>query len=270
MRGLLAKSWRDVRVATILFGVGLLLVEMFLTLVLPQIYEEISQIWLEIPFVRTIVQSLMGIDVDEGLTAQMLQAIVWVHPVVLSLIWAHEIILCTRMPAGEIDRGTIDVLLGLPVSRRALYLSETTAWLVSGLAVIALGFVGYWIGSQSLAPINRPGIGRVALVMVNLALLYVAVGGVAFLVSALSDRRGRAIAVVFGLLLASFLLNFLAGFWPPAERFAFLSVLTYYQPAFIIQDARVPAGDAAVLLGTGVTAWVAGGEVLARRSICTV
>jgi len=46
------------------------------------------------------------------------------------------------------------------------------------------------------------------LVMANFFGVYLAVGGIAFLVSALSDRRGRAMAVVFAIVLASFLLNF--------------------------------------------------------------
>ena len=98
----------------------------------------------------------------------------------------------------------------------------------------------------------------------------VAVGAVALLVSTMSDRRGRAMAVVFGLVLASFLLNFLAQFWPSAEGLAPLSVLNYYRPAQILANGNVPMHDMLMLLGIAVVAWVAGLEIFARRSICTV
>jgi hypothetical protein len=52
-------------------------------------------------------------------------------------------------------------------------------------------------------------------VMTNLMAVYFAVGAFSFLVSALSDRRNRAIGVIFAVLLFSFLINFVAQFWDP-------------------------------------------------------
>ena len=71
-------------------------------------------------------------------------------------------------------------------------------------------------------------------------------------------------------MLASLLLNFLAQFWEPAEQVAFLSVMTYYQPAQILRSGQLSAGDVTVLLVTATAMWLVGGEVVARRSICTV
>ena len=116
----------------------------------------------------------------------------------------------------------------------------------------------------------RPELSRAILVTVNLYCVYVAVGGIALLVSALSNRRGRAMAIVFGIVLASFLLNFVAQFWEPARQIAFLGVMKYYQPAQVLQSGDPPFQDLAVLLLVGVLAWLLGGEVVARRSICTV
>jgi ABC-2 type transport system permease protein len=116
----------------------------------------------------------------------------------------------------------------------------------------------------------RPEMPRILQVMSNLFCVYVAVGGIAFLISALSDRRGRAVGVVFAILLASFLLNFIANFLQPAKQIAFLGILEYYRPAQILQHGHFPWRDVAVLLAVGLVAWLAGGEILARRSITTV
>jgi hypothetical protein len=111
-------------------------------------------------------------------------------------------------------------------------------------------------------------------VTVNLFCLYLAVGGLACLVSAMSERRGRAVATVFGILLASFLLNFLAQFWPPAEAVSRLSVLHYYKPLGVLRpgvmDAGWPVADMLVLAGFAAVTWTAGGLWFARRDICTV
>jgi ABC-2 type transport system permease protein len=198
-----------------------------------------------------------------------MSAFVWVHPVVLAILWAASIIFCTRYPAAEIDRGTIDVLLGLPVSRRGVYLCETAGWLSAGLVILAFGAIGYLIGSRAMELEQRPALALVALVMVNLYGVYLAVGGLTCLVSSLSDRRGRAVAVIFAVVLASFLLNFLAQFWDPAKHLVFLSVLDYYQPAAILRDGAIAPADLIMLFAIGLTGWAAGLEITARRSICT-
>jgi len=270
MRGLFAKTTREVWFTTALFSVALMVVMALLTYVLPQIQEGLSKVIARLPFVRTLFSALLGSEAGDEITAQTMQAVLWVHPTVLAIVWAHEIIFCTRMPAGEIDRGTIDVLLGLPVSRRAVYLCESAVWLVSGLVILSMGLTGHLLAAPVLRAGMRPELSRVAMVMANLFCVYVSVGGTAFLISALSDRRGRAIAAVFALLLASFLLNFVAQFWEPAGQVAFLGVMDYYQPAGILRSGELPTRDMAVLLITGGIAWVLGGEVMARRSICTV
>ena len=161
------------------------------------------------------------------------------------------------------------MLLGLPVSRRTIYVCESVVWLVAGALILSCGLVGHRF-SLAITAGASPPLGPTLLVIVNFFCMYIAVGGITYLVSALSDRRGRAIATVCGIVLTSFLLNFLAQFWEPAQNVLFLSVLNYYSPAEILQSGSLPIGDLAVLLGIGIATWVAAGEVIARRSICTV
>ena len=270
MRGLLTKTLYEVWLPTLLFGCSLLVVMALLTHVLPQLQEGLSGILNQVPFVRSMLTALLGTELGNQINARTMQAFLWVHPVVLALLWAHEIALCTRMPAGEIDRGTIDVLLSLPVSRRTVYVGESMVWLASGILILAMGLLGHRLAAPAMSAPTRPDLWTAVLVVANLYCVYVAVGGIAFLVSALSDRRGRAMAIVFGIVLASFLLNFVAQFWEPARQVAFLGIMEYYQPAKILQNGDFPGGDVAVLLLVGGVCWLLGGEVLARRSICTV
>lgn len=270
MHGLFAKTIRETWLATLLFAVALALIMALLTFILPQIQEGLTTVLSQLPFVKTLLSALLGSEAGDEITARTMQAFLWVHPTVLAIVWAHEIVFCTRIPAGEIDRGTIDVLLGLPVSRRAVYVVESAVWLTSGALILAFGFAGHLTTAPGMPAEMRPELSRVVLVMLNLFCVYVSVGGTAYLVSALSDRRGRAMAVVFALLLASFLLNFLAQFWEPAGQVAFLSVMDYYRPAEILRSGVFPTSDVTVLLVTGGVAWLLGSEVMARRSICTV
>lgn len=269
-RGLMAKTIREVWVSTLLFGVALAAMEVLIASVIPSFFEESAGPLLKMKFVQNIFRGLLGTEVGQSIGPAMIPAFAWIHPVVLTLLWAHAIMFCTRVPAGEIDRGTIDVLLSLPTSRTTLYLSETIVWLGAGLVVILMGLAGNLIGGSTVAPEFRGAPRQVLVVVLNLYCLYATVGALALLVSALSDRRGRAVGVVFAIVLGSFFLNFLAQFWAPAKTLSVLSVLNYYRPLVVLRDGSWPITDMLVLIAVAATCWTAGAIIFSRRDICTV
>jgi len=269
-RGLLVRGLRESWPTTLLLGLVLMGVEAALAFVLPKFGAQMSEQWLQLDFVRGIIKAMLGTEIGDRLGPQMFQSIAWVHPVALALTWAHALVSCTRVPAGEVDRGTVDVLLGLPVSRWEVFLSETVVWLVCGAAILAGALVGNLLGAQGLAPAQRAQLSRLFIVLANLFCLYAAVSGLAWLVSSFSDRRGRAITIVFLVLLSLFLLNYLAQFWRPLEKIAFLSPLHYHRPVNVLGDGVWPWRDMGVLLAAGAAMWLAGGTVFARRDLCTV
>ena len=134
-RGLLLKSLHEVWVISGLFAVALMIVEALLGYVLPTFAEQFSTIWLDLPFVKNMLRALLGVDVGDQIGPEVFASIAWVHPVVLTIIAAHATIFATRLPVGEIDRATIDVLLGLPVSRWGLYRTELVMFLASGVVL---------------------------------------------------------------------------------------------------------------------------------------
>ncbi|SRR6266478_3706070 len=269
-RGLIIRAFRESWPTTLVLGLVLLCVEAALAFVLPKFTGQMSQEWLQMDFARGIMQAMLGTELADRIGPQMFQSMAWVHPVPLALTWAHAIVFCTRVPAGEVDRGTADVLLSLPVSRWELYISETVAWLVSGSALLTAGLAGNLFGGLGLPPDQRPQLSRVMIVLLNFFCLYSAVGGFACLVSSWGNRRGRAMTIVFLVLLALFLLNYLAQFWRPLEKFVSLSPLHYHRPVKVLSSGAWPWKDVVVLMGAGTVMWLAGGIVFTRRDLCTV
>lgn len=270
MSGLLSKIWMEVRWPVLWFSLGLCAIMGLLTALLPKILGNIHTIFNKMPIVKPLITALLGVDPGNQMSSQLSQAFLWVHPTVLTLLWGHEVMYCSRIPAGEIDRGTADFLLCLPVSRWKVFSAETIGWLISGVCILVSGYAGHLIASLTVQPEMRLSTVHTLLVMTNLAAVYLAAGSFAFLLSALSDRRGRAIGVVFAIMLASFLINFLAQFQDWAKRFSWLSVMEYYRPAIIIQTGELPWTDVGILLCITLTFWVAGGVIFRTRSICTV
>ena len=270
MSGLLSKIWMEVRWPVLWFSLVLCAIMGFLTALLPKFVWNFNTISSQMPLVIPLISDLLDVDPGDQMSSQLSQAFLWVHPTVLTILWAHEVMYCSRIPAGEIDRGTADFLLCLPVSRWKVFSAETIGWLISGICILVSGYVGHLIASLTVQPEMRLSPVHTLMVMTNLAAVYLAVGSFAFLLSALSDRRGRAIGVVFAIMLASFLLNFLAQFQEWAKRISWLSVMEYYRPAIIIQTGAFPWTDVGILLCMTLTFWVAAGVIFRTRSICTV
>lgn len=269
-RGLINKSVREIWSVTLLCGLGIMAFEVLLGYVLRTFQAEIAELWPHVEFVQRILQALVGTEISDNIGPGVFRTIPWVHPLVLALLWGYEIAVCTRVPAGEVDRGTVDALLGLPVSRWQVYLCESLVWATGGLVVIGMGWLGSVLIGLSGPSETRLEAAQVLVIVANLYCLYLAVGGLALLISSLSERRGRAVAIAFAIVLASFFLSFLAQFWEPAQTLSFLSVLDYYRPMLILRDAAWPLKDMAALLGCATAFWVAGGVFFARRDICTV
>lgn len=269
MGGLLQKSLREVWVATLLTCTALLGANMLLTFLIPKVQQGVGEMFDKLPFARQMMSALLGTEIGDQIAAQTMAAVLWVHPIVLALVWAHAINLSTRMPAGEIDRGTIDFLLGLPVSRRWAYWSAVLMLMLTTVLLIGTGYVGHRLAAPLMPQAMRPDAASSAWIMANMYCLTMAVAGIGFLVSACSNRRSVAISVVFAVVLGSFLLNFAAQLWPPAASVSFLGVLEYYRPAVVLESREAPLGDIATLLAIAAATLAIGCEITARRSIAT-
>lgn len=269
-RGLAWRAFRETWVTTVVLSLLLFGVEAALAYVLPKFGMQVSQRWLQLEFARGLIQAMLGTELAGRIGPQMFQAIAWVHPVALALAWAHAVVIGTRIPAGEVDRGTIDVLLGLPVSRWEIFLSESAVWMAGAAALLLGAMLGNMLGNLGMPAWQRPPISHLVLVVVNFGCVYVAVAGFAWLVSALSDRQGRAITTVFLILAALFLLHYLAQFWSPLATIAFLSPLHYHRPAQVLASGLCPWRDLGILFGIGAVFWLAGGWIFCRRDLCTV
>lgn len=264
---LLKKAWRETWLTTLLLGAALGMIEGILSVILPAIWEQMGGQILQIEFVASLIRGLLAADVGARLSVESIAAFAWVHPVVLALVAANAITVCTRFPAGEVDSGTADLLLSLPVTRLQIVAHEGLAWLAGGVFLIGCAALGHMIGSAfATDATGQPGT-RVLIVCANFFCFYVALAGLSCLASACVRRRGHAIAVMLAVVLASLLINFLTQMWAPAGHIAFLSLLAYYRPFVALQGGSLPTFDMAVLLSIGLLAWTLSAIKVVRRDI---
>lgn len=264
------KTARDTAALLVIVVLGILLFECLIVRALGEFAEEITEIWFSHPFLTNLVKALVGADLAENITATSLMTIGFAHPLLYALVWGFVLATCTRVIGGEIDRGTADLLLSLPISRARVYASVSAVWMLAGVPACLAPLVGIWLGEWAF-PLSEPlELSRLRIVPLNLFALYLAVGCGTMLVSSLVARRGLAIAIVLAVLLGAFLLSFLAQFWSLAERLSFLGILHYYRPLECVRTSNWPLKDTGVLCGAALVFWLTGLWWFSRRDIPAV
>ena len=161
--------------------------------------------------------------------------------------------------AGEESRGTIDVLLSYPVSRRRLVLEKWVAMvlacIVSAVVLWVFAIAGAAISASELPP------DRLAAALVMLVLLGLAFGDIALVISAFTGNRGAAIGVTVALMVAMYLVDALSSIVDGLATIRPLSLFRYYMGGdplrfgINLADAAVLAGVAVVLLAVAVVAF---------------
>jgi len=267
--GLLRKSLREVATVVLLCGIGLAAFEALLAYVFWTYQEQLTEELLQVEFIRNLIKSLVGGKFEGQLGPESLRSLAWVHPLVLALVFAHGITVASRVPAGEVDRGTADILFTWPISRATVFATEAVVCFATGAFLLGLGMAGSYFGNQLIPAEGRPDPQRVAIIVANLYLLAMTVAGLTMLLSTLSDRRGRAVGWAFGIVLTFLLWNFLAQYWEPAERALVVNLLYYYQPLPILTEGLFPARNYVVLAALVLATWGSALLVLRRRDICT-
>lgn len=267
---LVMKLLRDVRNAFIATALLLLIFSAFWVKVCQRVSTEIA------PFFNTL-GAMQGIDkkvFDEiifkgpGKVSQAVMggseiefdkpndflAVALLHPVVVILACLWSVGRAGGAVSGEIERGTMELLLSQPVPRSRLILAHFLVDAITIPALCACVVLGTQLGLWLVGPFdvdyasvkklppafqifmkNGPttldvSATRQWLGALNLAALMFAVTGLTMAISSIGRNRFRALGTAGLLGTAMFILNIVGQLWTPAGYFRPLSVFFYYQP----------------------------------------
>ena len=222
--------------------------------------------WLKLEWIRSLIASLLGADLLESFTPTGFASFVFTHPMTWMVVVAYVFAIGSGVLSGEIDRGTMDLLATLPISRGGIYVSLTVVVLASGLPVCGAVWLGTFCG-RALVGDPEIDMAVLGLVVCHLYAVYVFLSCLSIAVSALCDRRSSALTICFVVFFYSFVLNVLAGLWPAIQKIAFTGFLHYYAPLPIVRDRAWQWGDLAVLITAGAALWIVGLVGFSRRDV---
>jgi ABC-2 type transport system permease protein len=136
-------------------------------------------------------------------------------------------------------------------------------------ALLLLMVAGTWTGLQMFAPadVQWPSAKLINSLAINLGMLTLSWGGVAMAIGAASSRRSVAGGSAGLLALTTFLLDYVARLWQPAEKVAWMSPFRYYNPFDLITGNPLPVKNLIVLGAIAAAGFGAAYILFARRDI---
>jgi ABC-2 type transport system permease protein len=197
-----------------------------------------------------LVRTLMGGESISLMRAMDVLSIGYVHPLVQTILCIWAVGRSAGAISGEIDRGTMELLLGQPIGRWRIILASFLVDLLTIPLLCLSLWGGTWLGSWIVGPIEDgvvegplsslhitpdPEIVRIEPALLgpalwNVAALIFAVSGYTLWLSAKGRFRSRVLGIAILITLLQFLINLVAQMWDTIEPLRCLTVFYYYQP----------------------------------------
>ena len=263
------KLLRDIRVPLLVVALLLCLFEIFWVKVVQRLTTEVAPL-LQIMslsqgmagnfmlnlFMRgpgKLTQSLIGgegIDIGDP---QAMLAVGYVHPLVIVILCIWAIGRAGGAIAGEIDRGTMELLLAQPIRRSRIILAHLAVDAVV-IPVLCLSmWAGSLVGTELFSPftvspnvytelkMNPPDPLKVMSIdatvifpsLLNIAALLFAVSGYTMWISARGRSRNRVMGLAIIITLGQFVVNLLGQLWDGIGMLRPFTVFYYYQPQHV-------------------------------------
>ena len=186
-------------------------------------------------------------------------------PLILSIF---TVMLSTQLMARLVDQGSMAYLLTTPTTRAKVAASQALV-LVSGLLLImavttAAGFAGHawFIGDRY--PFDASRFVRMNAVAWT---LFVAVGGLSFLFSAVSNDEKRALGLSGTVVFGMYGLDLVGKIGGSVEWLRYVSAFALYRPSELASGQGHAALSAAILLLIGLAGFAAGILLFRRRDL---
>jgi ABC-2 type transport system permease protein len=156
------------------------------------------------------------------------------HPLAIAFVGIFAVGSTVAAVAGERERGTLEVLLARPISRRTLY------WTIAAATVVLLGIImaallgGQMIGIAIQGLGDEINLGYMPLVFLNGLMLWGAFAAFGLAASVSFDRAAPALGLTLAYLLVNYFLEILGSLWTDVDWSQKYSLFHHFQPGNIL------------------------------------
>jgi beta-exotoxin I transport system permease protein len=193
-------------------------------------------------------------------------ALSFIHPISIILTSVFAVGFSASAVAGERQRGTLEVVLARPISRRAFYLTLLAASFGFIAILSAALLAGGVSGAAFAGVIKELAFRSLPFLWLNSILLFGSFAAIALAASVSFDRLTPAFGVTLGIVISMYVLEVLGSLWPAAEWLQPYSLFHYLKAKAILTGSAAPF-DVAVLAFVTLLAMAWALVVFPRRDL---
>ena len=217
------------------------------------------------------VEKIAGVPLADLASPQGRLAIIYLHLVTILICIGWAVGRGTDTVGGGISRGTLELVVTLPVRRASVLLIPAVVSTV-GAAILALSlWLGNWLGIRTVDFATDLSILEFLPGAVNLFFMTFALTGVTTFLSSLDNNRWRTMWLAVAFFIISGMFDMVAALWEPGQWMAYCSFLSVFDPQRLIllgtDGWATSLQYNAILLAVGVAGYLAAAVVFSHRDI---
>ncbi|MGD0517047.1 MAG: ABC transporter permease subunit [Thermoguttaceae bacterium] len=219
------------------------------------------------------MQRMLGFPIPDLVTPTGWISIIFVHIVILLVCGGWAVGRGSDPICGEIGRGTMDLLVTLPVWRLTLIVIPAVAATLGAALLAASIMLGIALGLNTVVIHKEVSLVQFTPGAINLFSMIFCLTGITTLLSSISHDRWRTIAMAVGLYLVSLIIETICRVWPAGAWLHYCNFLCTFKPQelIVLRDNSLCTQVIynAVLLGIGLLSYAAGTLIFSRRDVPT-
>lgn len=214
------------------------------------------------PFIKTV---LGGEALQVGNVSGLI-AIGYQHPLVLTLYMLFAVGVPTGLLAGEVQKGTMELILSRQVTKTHVYICAGLITVTGMFALVLVMFIGTVFAINIYEFGQEVPLYSFFKAAVNGGILASAVGGIALLAAA-CFQRNTAVWLTVTYLVVNYFVSIIAEWWPRMKWLYPSSIFYYVDGNRIFNEAGWPFDNMFVLLLILLVSTLLGGVVWSRRDL---
>ena len=228
--------------------------------------EKVKAFLQYIDMLPSFIKAFMGGEVLQIGNIAGLIAIGYQEPFVLLLYMLYAVGVPTALLAGEVQRGTMELILSRQTTKTQIYICAGLITVVGMYALVVVMFLGTVAATNLYDFEQEVPLYSFFKLAINGGILASTVGGIALLAAA-CFRRGTAVGVTVAYLVVNYFAEMIAEWWPRMKWLEPITLFNYVDDAKIFTQSAWPVGDMSILISILVISTVAGGVIWSRRDL---
>jgi ABC-2 type transport system permease protein len=214
----------------------------------------------------SFIKAFLGGDILQAGNISGLIAIGYQDPLILLLYMLFAVGVPTALLAGEVQKGTMELILSRHATKIQIYICAGLITLVGMYALVVVMFLGTVAATNIYRFYQQVPLYSFFKLAINGGILASAVGAIALLAAA-CFRRGMAVSVTVAFLVVNYFISIITKWWPQMRWLDPYTLFNYVDGAKIFSQPTWPFSDMCVLISVLVASSVLGGLVWRRRDL---